>query len=393
MKAGQERDSAAGVAAGGESGPVIVKGKSRESLLLKSLKHDGLKMPPTGKLPDEVIADFARWIDMGAPDPRGGETAVKSKREISIEEGRKWWAFRPLQAVTPPDARQPIDGFIRQAQQAKGLKPNHPASREKLIRRAYFDLIGLPPTEEQIDAFVKDPSPEAYEKLVDELLASPAYGERWARHWLDVARFAESGGYEFDGYPARGLPLPRLGHPGAQQRHAVRPVRPRCSSPATSCSPATIDGGGRDRLPRGRAVSRPDHRQDASSGSATTSSTTCSSTIGGSMLGLTLGCVRCHDHKYDPIPQQDYYRLAAALARTVHGQRTLDLDPDGDAAGEGEVRPGRARSRSLAARERSTTKELARPVRRTGGRPNWPSSRSRRGGRCSSRRSRRSGRT
>src|SRR5262249_41824154 len=153
--------------------------------------------PPSGKLPDAVIADFARWIDMGAPDPRTGEAVTRARREISIEEGRKWWAFGPLQTVSPPDAGRPIDGYIRQAQQARGIKPNHAAHRETLIRRAYFDLIGLPPTEEQVAAFVNDPSPQAFNKVVDELLASPAYGERWARHWLDAARFAESGGYEF----------------------------------------------------------------------------------------------------------------------------------------------------------------------------------------------------
>jgi hypothetical protein len=197
-------DSAAGVAAGGESGAALVKGKSSESLLLKALKYDGLEMPPSGKLPDEVVADFAKWIDLGAPDPRGGETPVKPKREINLDEGKTWWAFQPLKEVKLPDApmkmEKPIDGFIRHAQQTHGLKPNHPTSKEKLIRRAYFDLIGLPPTPEQVAAFVGDSSPQAYEKVIDELLARPAYGERWARHWLDAARFAESGGYEFDGF-------------------------------------------------------------------------------------------------------------------------------------------------------------------------------------------------
>ena len=140
-------DSAAGVAAGGESGEVLlVKGKSAESLLLKALKYDGMEMPPTGKLPDELIADFAKWIDLGAPDPRTGEVPVKQKREINLDEGRQWWSFLPLKEVALPDAQKPVDGFIRQAQESQGLKPNHPASKEKLIRRACFDLIGLPPT-------------------------------------------------------------------------------------------------------------------------------------------------------------------------------------------------------------------------------------------------------
>ena len=185
-------DSAAGIAKGGESGPLLVKGKPAESLLMKALKHDGLEMPPSGKLPDSVIADFAKWIDLGAPDPRIGEVAVQPKRTINLGEGKLWWAFQPLRSPSLPDAKKPIDGFIRQAQQAHGLKPNRQASREKLIRRAYFDLIGLPPTPDQVSAFLADKAPNAFEKVVDTLLANPAYGERWARHWLDAARFAES---------------------------------------------------------------------------------------------------------------------------------------------------------------------------------------------------------
>jgi len=319
-------DSAAGIAAGGESGAVIVKGKASESRLLKSLKHDGLEMPPGSKLPNEVVADFAKWIDLGAPDPRGGETAVRPRREISIEEGKQWWAFRPLQAITPPDARNPIDGFIRRAQQGRGLKPNHPASKERLIRRAYFDLIGLPPTEEQIDAFVNDPSPQAFEKVVDDLLARPAYGERWARHWLDAARFAESGGYEFDGFRPgayhyrdwviralnRDLPYDQF----VRMQLAGDLLRPGDIEGAAATGflvagpyPGQITAKTVERI-------RYDQIDDMLM------------TVGGSMLGLTIGCVRCHEHKYDPIPHQDYYALAAALARTVHGPRTLDLDPE-----------------------------------------------------------------
>jgi hypothetical protein len=318
-------DSAAGVAAGGESGPVLVKGKSRESLLLKSLKHAGPKMPPKGKLADEVIADFARWIDMGAPDPRIGTTAAKPKREINIEEGKKWWAFQPLQAVSPMDARQPIDGFVRQAQQAKGIKPNHAASREKLIRRAYFDLIGLPPTEEQVLAFVNDPSPRSFEKVVDDLLASPAYGERWARHWLDAARFAESGGYEFDGF-----------RPGAYHYRdwVIRSLNAdmpydqfvRMQLAGDVLQPEAIEGA----AATGFLVAGPYPGQITAKtveGIRYDQLDDMLMTVGGSMLGLTLGCVRCHEHKFDPIPQQDYYGLAASLARTVHGSRTLDLDP------------------------------------------------------------------
>lgn len=318
-------DSADGALDGGESGAAIVKGKSAESLLLKALKYDGFEMPPTGKLSDEVIADFARWIDMGAPDPRQGEKPPRPKREINVAEGRKWWAFEPLKSVTSASASNAIDGFVNAAQQQHGLKSNGPATRETLIRRAYFDLIGLPPTPEQVSAFVQDSSPQAFEKVVDELLASPRYGEKWARHWLDAARFAESGGYEFDGF-----------RPGAfhyrdwviRSLNADMPYDQfvRMQLAGDLLQPDAIEGA----AATGFLVAGPYPGQ-------ITAKTVerirydqlddMMMTIGGSMLGLTLGCVRCHEHKYDPIPHQDYYALAASLARTSHGPRTMDLDP------------------------------------------------------------------
>ncbi|HVW02948.1 MAG TPA: DUF1549 domain-containing protein, partial [Planctomycetaceae bacterium] len=323
-------DTAAGVAAGGETGPIVVKGKSAESPLLHALKYEGPEMPPAGKLSDAIIADFARWIDMGAPDPRGGAAPVKAKRVIDIEQGKQWWAFRPLGdpqqiAASSPDTARPIDGFLRAAQQAHGLKPNHPTSKEKLIRRAYFDLIGLPPTPEQIAKFVDDPSPQAFETVIDELLAKPAYGERWARHWLDAARFAESGGYEFDGFRPGAyhyrdwvikalnddLPFDEF----VRMQLAGDALHPNDIQAAAATGflvagpyPGQITAKTVERI-------RYDQLDDMMM------------TIGGSMLGLTLGCVRCHDHKYDPIPQQDYYALAAVLGRTAHGAKTMDADP------------------------------------------------------------------
>lgn len=325
-------DSADGLLAGGESGmPALVKGKSAESLLIKALKFDGLEMPPSGKLPPEVVADFAKWIDLGAPDPRTGGKPATAKREINIEEGRKWWSFQPLQTVAPPAipagsrVLTPIDNFIVAAQHQHNLKPNAPATKEKLIRRAYFDLIGLPPTPEQIEAFVSDASPQAFEKVVDSLLASQHYGEKWARHWLDVARFAESGGYEFDGF-----------RPGAYHYRdwVIRALNE--DMPYDQFVRMQIAG---DKL-------LPDEYQGlAASGflvagpypGQITAKTVerirydqlddMLMTIGGSMLGLTLGCVRCHDHKYDPLQQQDYYALAASFAKTAHGSRQVDPNP------------------------------------------------------------------
>jgi len=154
-------------------------------------------------LPDAVIADLAKWVDMGAPDPRDG-SALPGKRLIDIAAGKNHWAFRPLVRVAPPEvrnaswARTAIDRFILARLEAKGLAPARPLDSARLIRRASFDLTGLPPTPEEVDAFVKDSSSDAYGKLIDRLLQSERHGERWARHWLDLARFAESGGYEFD---------------------------------------------------------------------------------------------------------------------------------------------------------------------------------------------------
>ncbi len=323
-------DSAEGMLYGGDTGPAIVKGKPAESLLIKSLKYDGFEMPPTGRLSDDVIADFAKWIEIGAPDPRQGRKPGAKKREINLEEGRQFWSFKPLAQVAPPEVkntawvRSPIDRFVVAKHEENGLQPNGPASKEKLIRRAYFDLIGLPPTPEQVEAFVKDESPSAFEKVVDELLQSERYGERWGRHWLDVARFAESGGYEFDGF-----------RPGAYHYRdwVIRALNN--DLPYDEFVRMQIAG---DML-------KPDDYQGAAAvgflvagpypGQITAKTVErirydqlddMLMTMGGSMLGLTLGCVRCHEHKFDPIPQQDYYGLAASLAKTAHGAKPFDPD-------------------------------------------------------------------
>lgn len=331
LKAKLYLDSAEGLLDGGESGSVIVKGKGTESLLVKALKYDGLEMPPTGKLTEDVIADFVKWVDMGAPDPRQGRKPGSPKREINIEEGRQFWSFKPLQNSMPPDVRNgdwgrtAIDRFVAAKHEEKALRPNGPVSKEKLIRRAYFDLIGLPPTPEQVEAFVKDAAPNAFEKVVDELLQSERYGERWGRHWLDVARFAESGGYEFDGF-----------RPGAY--HYRDWVIRAFNSDVPFTEFVRMQIAGDKLLPN-------DYRGAAATGflvagpypGQITAKTVerirydqlddMIMTIGGSMLGLTLGCVRCHEHKYDPIPAQDYYGIASSLAKTVHGPKMYDPDP------------------------------------------------------------------
>ena len=200
-RGGLRLDSRDGLRTGGDSGPVVIPGKPAESLLLQTLHYAGdVKMPPKGKLPDAVIADFDAWVKMGAPDPRGG-SGVKKQVGLSLEEGRKFWAYRPVANPPLPTVManhwpaNDIDRFILAGLEEKGFRPAEEADRATLARRLYFDLIGLPPSPEEMDAFLKasEAKPQAaYEELVDRLLASPAFGERWGRHWLDVARFAES---------------------------------------------------------------------------------------------------------------------------------------------------------------------------------------------------------
>lgn len=330
LKAKLLLDSREGVAKGGESGPVVVHKKSGESLLMKALRYDGVEMPPTGKLSENVIADFARWIDNGAFDPRDGKAVQPKPREIDVAAGRQFWSFQPLKNFAPPEvpnaawAKTSIDRFILAKQAEHGLTPNGRSGKEKLIRRLYFDLIGLPPTPEQVAAFVADTSPNAFDTVVDGLLSSERHGERWARHWLDAARFAESGGYEFDGFRAgayhyrdwviRALNSDLPYHEFVRMQIAGDRLQPGLEGAAATGFlvagpfPGQITAKTEERI-------RYDQLDDMIM------------TIGGSMLGVTLGCVRCHDHKYDPIPQQDYYGIAAALGRTGHGTATLDPDP------------------------------------------------------------------
>lgn len=326
-------DTKAGILQGGVSGPALAPGKAKESLIVKALMHDGdTKMPSRStKLSNEIIADFVTWIDMGAPDPREGKPA-SAKRSIDIDKGRTFWSFRPLAAASPPNvknaawARTPIDRFILAKLEENNLTPNPVIGRERLIRRAAFDLHGLPPTPAEVEAFAKDTAPDAYEKLLDRLLQSERVGERWARHWLDTVRFAESGGYEFDGdrlaaFHYRDFVIKAFNQdmpfdqfvrwqiagdhlvPGDLQAIAATGFLVAGSYPGQTTSKTL-------------ALIRYDHLDDMLS------------TMGTSMLGLSLGCARCHEHKYDPIPQEDYYRLLANLARTDSANVKVNIDPE-----------------------------------------------------------------
>jgi hypothetical protein len=323
-------DSRDGSRKGGESGPAVVPGKPDESLLISALTHDSFKMPPKGKLPDELIAHFIKWIEMGAPDPRDG-IAVVAASEVDLEAGRKHWAFQPLTQPSPPEVkdvnwgRTPADRFILARLEAAGVTPNGTGDSRTLIRRAYFDLIGLPPEPEAVAKFVvefeHDPT-VAYGRLIDELLASEHYGERWARHWLDITRFAESNGYAFDGdrpnawhyrdfvIQALNSDMPydefvRLQIAGdlltninvQTTEEAKIAVNTTAATGFLVAGPYTTQ-----QTQKERERSRYEQLDDIVS------------TLGTSLLGLTVGCSRCHSHKFDPLPQFDYYRLTSCFA-------------------------------------------------------------------------------
>lgn len=316
LRGGLLLDSRAGLLAGGESGETIVPGKPDEGTLLGSLSYDLYEMPPAGKLPAAVIEDFRVWIEMGAVDPREGE--VVKAAAIDIEAGREFWAYRPLSPGEAPnhrDAKTPIDAYISSALRAAGLKPVEQASRQVLIRRLYYDLLGLPPTPEQIEAFVESQNEDAYETLVDQLLESPRFGERWGRHWLDVVRYAES-------VTLRGLIY--------QQAWRYRDYVIESFN-----DDVPIDVFIRQQI-AGDLLEADDYQQQRKNLVATGYLAMGNNnledqdkaklrmdavdeqleTIGRGLLGQTIGCARCHDHKFDPIPTKDYYALAGILRNT-----------------------------------------------------------------------------
>ncbi len=207
-KADLRLDSRAALLTGGDQGPAIVPREPDKSLLIKAIRYDDkeLKMPPSKKLSREQIADLTAWIKLGAPWPGAATSANATRKTDTLvsDKDRLHWSFQPVRRPKLPTVKQadwvtnPIDAFILAGLEAKGLRPNQPASKLELVRRIYYDLTGLPPTIAEVEAFINDPAPDAYERLIDKLLASPRYGEKWARHWLDLVRYAETNSYERD---------------------------------------------------------------------------------------------------------------------------------------------------------------------------------------------------
>jgi hypothetical protein len=314
-------DTRAGLRKGGDSGPVIVPGRPGESPLIEAIRYEQLEMPPNGKLPDEVIEDFTTWVEMGAPDPRFGK-AAKPNGKIDFAEAKKFWAFQPPKAAPPPAVRDSswprtdIDRFILARLEKENLKPVADADAATLIRRVTFDLIGLPPTPEEIDAFVADKSGTALTTLVDRLLQSPRFGERWGRHWLDVVRYAESTGKDRNipyryAWRYRDYVIDAFNQGKPYNRFIVEQL-------AGDLLPAK-DAAEHDRLlvatgflaigPKGVNVPKPEQfRMDQIDDQIDVTSR--------AFLGMTVACARCHDHKFDPIPTTDYYALAGIFHST-----------------------------------------------------------------------------
>ena len=306
-------DSLQAMLKGGDTSPALVAGKPDESLFIKAVRRHGkLKMPPreADRLSPQQVESLATWVRMGAPWP----IEKASTTVATVEEVRKsHWAFRPVVRASPPPTRDgtwaitPIDRFLLARLEAKGLGPSPPAERRTLIRRLSFDVLGLPPSPEEVEAFVADGRPDAYERLVDAMLASPAYGERWGRHWLDVARYADTKGYVFQ----------------EERRYPY----------AFTYRDYVIDALNEDlpyddfilhQLAADRLFPGPDRRPLAAMGFLTLGRRFLNNThdiiddridvVTRGLMGLTVSCARCHDHKFDPIPTRDYYSLHGIFA-------------------------------------------------------------------------------
>ncbi len=317
IKGGLRLVSRSAVLKGGDQGSAVDLEKPGESLLIQAINYDGLEMPPSGKLPKPEIDILTKWVEQGLPWSQGGADEAPAKPlayppQVDAE-ARNYWAYRPLQTGAIPQvknaawARNPIDAFVLSKLESEGLTPGPPAARVALIRRAYYDLIGLPPTPEEVDAFLADKSADAWEKLVDRLLERPQYGEKWGRHWLDLVRFAETHGYERDSvkpfaWRYRDYVIDSFNGDKPYDQFLREQL---AGDELDVVTPETLIATGYYRLglwddePADRLLAK----YDVLDGIV--------STTGQIVLGMTVGCARCHDHKKDPIPQRDYYRMLA----------------------------------------------------------------------------------
>ncbi|NND97780.1 MAG: DUF1553 domain-containing protein [Pirellulaceae bacterium] len=347
QQGGLRLDSAKWLRKGGDSGPILSPGDPDESLLIRAVRYKdpALEMPPRGRLPDTTIAALEDWVALGGVDPRVADDPAASTKDNAptIQAGKQFWSFQPIQdPPLPPVHRSDwpvtsIDHFILARMEQAGLHPARPADRPTLIRRVYYDLIGLPPTPAQVTQFANDDSPTAYADLIDRLLDSPEFGQRWGRHWLDVVRFAQSSGggrtllfpnawryrdYVIDSFnndlPYDQFVREQIAGDLLEHTHWQDKRRKLTATAYLLLGPTNYELQDKDIL----EMDVVDEQID---------------TIGKSMLGMTIGCARCHDHKFDPIPTEDYYALAGILKSTkamIHSnvstwnKVTLPVSPD-----------------------------------------------------------------
>ncbi|HWY86968.1 MAG TPA: PSD1 and planctomycete cytochrome C domain-containing protein, partial [Gemmataceae bacterium] len=360
-RAGLTLGTLEGILKGGDRGPAITPGNPDQSLLIRAVYYDGdPRMPPKGRLSEEQIADLVAWVKMGAPGPKVEHVLAATKKgEFDLAERRKHWAYQPVVAVTLPKVKNaswctsPIDFFILDRIEKAGLSPAPSADRRALIRRVTFDLIGLPPTPAEVDAFLADNSPKAFEKIVDRLLASPHYGERWARHWLDLVRYSETLGFEFDydlfnawryrDYVIRAFNAD-LPYDQFIVEHLAGDLLPTPRRHEVEGFNESILATGFFWM--GEAKQTPvDIRQEQADVIDNQIDV-----LSKALLAQTVACARCHDHKFDAVSTRDYYALAGYLKSSRYQQASID-PPERITAKAEEIAALKAQIRALAASE------------------------------------------
>ena len=335
LKGGLYLDSKEGLQRGGDTGPALSSEHTEESLILKALRYEEYEMPPSGKLSANIIEDFERWVAQGAIDPRRAAEPIKQKA-MDLESGRKFWSLQPLGSIRPASGAHPVDAFILAAQEAKNLTPSEMADPRVLVRRAWFDLLGIPPTPVELqEAIASLGVPEgqkgtvsavAWSALIDRLLERPEYGERWARHWMDIARFAESFGYEQDydrpnAYHYRDFLIRAFNQDMPFDQMARWQIAGDELAPENPLAWMATGFLGAGAFP-----TQLTEREFESTRYNELDDMTATTSV--AFLGLSIGCARCHDHKFDPISSEDYYRFAASFTAAIRSEKTLDLDPE-----------------------------------------------------------------
>lgn len=314
QEGGLRLDSRQSIVAGGESGPALLPGDPGSSLLIEALKYESFEMPPAGRLPQPTVHEFEKWIASGAVWPEAVQ--LRSEAGLITDADRQWWAFRPLDRSPLPESRDanwdsnPVDRYILQSLQQNGLSPAPAAEPLSLLRRLYLDLVGMPPTPREVQAYLHDPNPEsAYRRLVDSLLDDPRYGEHWARHWLDLVRYSESDGWNQDAY------RPHIWRYRDYVVGAFNSDKPYPDFVREQLAGDEIPGDNPEHLEAAGLLRLGiyEYNQRDARGLWNDTMNEITDVTGDVFLGLSMQCCRCHDHKFDPLPQKDYFRLRACF--------------------------------------------------------------------------------